>query len=183
MTNRNRKNPILGVVAITLSAVLFAGPTFAAGDHGGGHGHKAAFGEPGDAKKATRTINVVMHDNYYEPEEFQIKAGETILFKVKNAGALVHEFNIGTESMHEAHQKEMMKMFQHGMITPTSIDHAKMKMDHGGGSMKHDDPNAVLLNPGESAEFAWKFTAAEDLQFACNIPGHYAAGMMGEITF
>ena len=32
-------------------------------------------------------------------------------------------------------------------------------------------------------ELVWKFTSATDLEFACNVPGHYDAGMMGEIDF
>ena len=182
---------------IVLSAAAVAGGAIATGSHSGGHGekmghdaekghghgHVMAIGEPGDAAKVDRTITVTMHDNYYEPEEIKIKEGETVRFVVINKGEFLHEFNIGTTAMHTAHQKEMAMMAEHGMITPTGIDHEKMKMDHGDGKMMmaHDDPNSVLLEPGKRDEVIWKFTKAMDLEFACNVPGHYDSGMMGPI--
>ena len=72
-------------------------------------------------------------------------------------------------------------MFEHRMITATAVNLGKMKMDDGVGSMNHDDPNSVLINPGQSAELVWKFAKSKDLEFACNIPGRYDAGMMGNI--
>jgi uncharacterized cupredoxin-like copper-binding protein len=29
----------------------------------------------------------------------------------------------------------------------------------------------------------WTFTEKADLEFACNVPGHYQAGMYGDIDF
>ena len=48
--------------------------------------------------------------------------------------------------------------------------------------MSHDDPNSVLLEPGDSGEVIWKFTEARALEFACNMPGHYDSGMIGDIS-
>jgi len=63
------------------------------------------------------------------------------------------------------------------------MDHGAMAgmagMEHG---MKHDDPNSVLVEPGKTAELTWTFTKATNLEFACNIPGHYQAGMVGKVT-
>jgi len=169
------------VFALTLSAFAGAGVALAAGSHSGGHGHGPAIGEPGDAAAADRTIEVVMGDNYFEPEHLTIGAGETVRFVVKNDGEFLHEFNLGTAAMHAAHQKEMATMMEHGMITPTGIDHEQMQMDHGVHGMEHDDANSVLVEPGATKELVWKFSADTHLEFACNIPGHYEAGMMGEI--
>jgi uncharacterized cupredoxin-like copper-binding protein len=60
-------------------------------------------------------------------------------------------------------------------------------MDHGamagmGHAMQHDDPNSVLVAPGKTAELTWTFSKATRLEFACNIPGHYQAGMVGKLT-
>ena len=62
-----------------------------------------------------------------------------------------------------------------------SISEPTIKM-HGHEGMKgHDDPNSVLLNPGETKELVWRFEQAGlSLEFACNVPGHYQAGMVGE---
>lgn len=47
--------------------------------------------------------------------------------------------------------------------------------------MKHDDPNGVLIEPGKTADLTWKFTRDAELEIACNLPGHYEAGMLGHI--
>ena len=167
------------------------------GGHGGGHhndpkgphdltgGHHGfAFGTKGKASEVTRTITVTMRDNYYEPETISVKAGETVRIKVANKGEFLHEFGLGTAAMHAKHQKQMMTMMEHGMIEPQRINFDRMKMDHGGGGMMaHDDPNSILLEPGKSGEIVWKFTKPMKLEFACNIPGHYESGMMGEVRF
>ena len=159
-----------------LVAVLLLGAAAAAGAAAG------EGGQPGDPQQVTRTIEVVMRDNYFEPEQLSFAAGETVRLKVRNEGALVHEFNIGTAAMHEAHQMQMM--VEHGVLKGDHIDHEMMEMDMGDGhSMKHDDPNSVLLEPGESKEIVWTFTEKADLEFACNVPGHYQAGMYGDIDF
>ncbi|MFO8142043.1 MAG: cupredoxin domain-containing protein [Marinobacter sp.] len=167
---------------ILASAMSMSATAFAAGAHSDGHG--ASSGEPGKASEASRTINVAMHDNYYEPEAIEVETGETVRFVVENKGNLVHEFNIGTPSMHEAHQEEMMMMVEHGVIQGGKLNKQMMQMDMGNGhSMKHDDPNSVLLEPGESQELVWKFTGKGSIEFACNVPGHYQAGMYGDVDF
>lgn len=166
-------------MALSMSATAFA-----AGAHDGGHGHGATSGEPGKASEASRTVTVEMYDNYYEPEEISVKPGETVRFVVENKGNLVHEFSVGTPDMHEAHQEKMMMMVEHGVIQGGKLNHDMMNMDMGNGhSMKHDDRNSVLLEPGQSKEVVWKFSDKGNIEFACNVPGHYQAGMYGEVNF
>lgn len=125
-----------------------------------------------------------MFDNYYEPETISVNEGETVRFIVKNAGEMVHEFSIGTAAMHAAHEKEMTMMVEHGALEPDRINREKMKMDMGGGKvMEHIDPNSILLEPGKSGAVVWKFAKTSAIEFACNVPGHYDAGMMGKIHF
>ncbi len=177
-------NSFLKNALMSATIVAFSAGAHGAGSHGGGHHGSDAMGKPGKEKNVSRTIDVTMHDNYYEPEHISIKAGETIRFRVQNKGALVHEFNIGTASMHEAHQDEMQMMVEHGVLKGDHIDHEAMNMDMGDGhSMKHDDPNSVLLEPGQSQDIVWMFTKPTELEFACNVPGHYQAGMYGDIEF
>ena len=152
----------------------------------GGHGHGFDFGEPGQASNVTREIEITMRDNLFDPQSISVKAGETVRFKIVNKGEFLHEFGLGTAAMHAEHQKQMAMMMEHGMIEPDRINHKMMKMDHGASGMKgmmmsHDDPNSILLEPGKSGEIIWKFTKAMDLEFACNVPGHYESGMMGPL--
>lgn len=154
-----------------------------AGDTGqestaGHHQHKLDWGEAGSSTEVDRTIQVVMGDIYFEPMSIQAGEGETIRFVLSNTGKLIHEFNIGTNHMHKEHQVEMSKMMEQGLITANAINHDGMAH----GDMKHDDANSVLLEPGKSAELVWRFTQAKKLEFACNVPGHYEAGMVGTIS-
>lgn len=165
-------------------AVLLAGATAGIAGPGHGKGNAAPTGEPGKSADVSRTIEITMKDNFYEPAQIAVKAGETIRFKVTNKGDFLHEFNLGTAPMHAAHQKEMMMMMENGMLEVDRINHEKMKMDHGGGKgMSHDDPNSILVEPGKSGEVIWKFTKEIKMEFACNLPGHYESGMVGPIKF
>ncbi len=177
-------------LATLLTGLTFAmAPVWAAGKHSGGHdAHKqhgaSPIGEPGKAADVSRTVEVTLRENYYEPETIKVSKGEIVRFVIKNAGELVHEFNIGTAAMHAEHQKEMELMVDHGVLEADKINHERMKMDMGGGkTMEHNDPNSVLLEPGKTGEVIWKFSQAAKLEFACNVPGHYEAGMVGEIHF
>jgi uncharacterized cupredoxin-like copper-binding protein len=78
----------------------------------------------------------------------------------------------------------MMMMVEHGVIQGGKLNHDMMEMDMGEGqSMKHDDPNSVLLEPGQSTEIVWTFSEKGNIEFACNIPGHYQSGMYGNVDF
>lgn len=170
--------------AALMIAALSTAPALAAGTHAGGHGHGSPAGQPGKAAAASRTIEVAMYDNYYEPEEVTVKAGETVRFLVTNKGQLVHEFNVGTPSMHADHQDEMMMMVEHGVLEADRVNmEAAKAMQASMGHGMHNDPNSVLLEPGKTGEVVWTFPedASVTLEFACNVPGHYDAGMQGEI--
>ncbi|WP_419905201.1 cupredoxin domain-containing protein [Kiloniella sp.] len=156
--------------------------SFAAASPGHGSAKKPTIGQEGEAAHATKTIEVNLEDNFFTPENITVSKNQTVRFVIKNTGEFVHEFNIGTAAMHESHQEEMMMMVEHGMLEVDKINR-DMKMDMGeGGMMSHDDPNSVLLEPGETAEIIWQFPESAELEFACNVPGHYESGMMGELT-
>ena len=80
------------------------------------------IGFKGKESDINRVIKVKMYDNYYEPNSFQIKAGEPIKFEVENLGELVHEFNIANKMMHIKHQPEMEKMVENEILLADSID-------------------------------------------------------------
>lgn len=155
-------------VLTTVLFTLFSLPALAAPGQG------FAFGQPAPAAKATRTVEVTLGDMYFEPRTLEVKAGETVRFVVINKGQVAHEFNLGDAAMHAAHQKEMLAMAQ--------MDHSKMghgDMNHG---MQHDDPNTVLVQPGQRGELTWTFSNSAPIEFACNVPGHYQAGMVGTLN-
>ena len=140
------------------------------------------IGTKGKESEVSRTIKVVMYDNYYEPSSFQIKSGETIKFEVENAGMLVHEFNIANKMMHMKHQPEMIKMVENEILLADSIDKEKMKkMAKMDKAMAHSHSNSVLLEPKQKGEIIWKFDNAVNIEVACNVPGHYQVGMIAKV--
>ena len=141
------------------------------------------IGSKGNVNDISRVIKVIMYDNYYEPSSFQINAGETIKFEVENAGELVHEFNIANKMMHIKHQPEMEKMVENEILFADSIDKDKMKkMAKMDKSMGHSHSNSVLLEPKQKGDIIWKFDNAVNIEVACNVPGHYQAGMIAKVN-
>ena len=140
------------------------------------------IGFKGKESDINRVIKVKMYDNYYEPNSFQIKAGETIKFEVENLGELVHEFNIANKMMHIKHQPEMEKMVENEILLADSIDKEKMKkMAKMDKAMAHSHSNSVLLEPKQKGNIIWKFDNAVNIEIACNVPGHYQVGMIAKV--
>ena len=124
-------------------------------------GHASALGEPGNAAKITRTVDIVMSDAMrYTPSSIKVKRGETIRFRVKNTGQTKHEMVLGSLAELKEHAKTMIKFPE----------------------MEHDDPNAISVEPGKTGELVWRFTKAGKFDFACLVPGHFDAGMRGKIA-
>lgn len=166
----------LALSALVTGLTIAATPLMADGSHAN------KIGEAGKASEVAVTVNVTMFDNYFEPAGMSFKEGDTVRFIIKNAGEFVHEFNIATSAMHKAHAPEMMMMVEHGVLGSDSINwEAAKAMQASMGHGMHDDPNSLLLEPGKSGEIIWKFPKHAKLEFACNVPGHYDSGMMGEI--
>lgn len=165
---------------IAVMALFFGATAMASVDHG-----KDDIGRPGASADVTRTVEVKMGDISFEPKKIDVKPGETVRFVLRNEGSLLHEFNIGKAPAHAAHQKEMAAMFQNGTLSPTGHGQAMSDMGHSMGEMKmvgmeHNDPNSVLIEPGTTKELVWTFSKSSDLEFACNVPGHYQSGMVGQ---
>lgn len=128
-------------------------------------GHEETeFGKPGEPGKPARIVQVVMREAdgrmLYLPDRLTVRKGEQVRFLLRNNGAIDHEFVIGTV---EENRRHMKAMEQHP-------------------DMAHDDPNARRLKPGATGEILWQFSRAGTFEFACLIPGHYAAGMVGTIV-
>lgn len=138
----------------------FANP--AAAQSHAGHGTKTdVFGRAGDPKKATRTIDLDMSDAMrFAPAEVTVKQGETLRFRLKNSGKVMHEMVLGSMQDLEAHA-EMMKK--------------EPAMHH------HGAHNMVHVAPGKTAELVWQFTNAGEFHYGCLVPGHFEAGMVGRV--
>lgn len=155
------------------SPVLLASPGHSASD----------IGRPAAASAIGRTIEVHMGDNFYAPASIPVQAGESVRFVVKNTGLAPHEFSIDQAAGHAAHQKRMAAMF----ASTAHAAHEGNAMQHAGHgesvpAMHHVETNSVLVAPGDSSELLWTFADSGNLEFACNLPGHYQAGMVGRFV-
>jgi uncharacterized cupredoxin-like copper-binding protein len=119
------------------------------------------FGEPAEAAAADRTIEVTAFDSFkFEPDEIEVKEGETVTFKVANAGVAVHEFTLGDEDFQAAHEEEMS----------------------GEDDMRMDTDTSISIDPGEVEKLTWSFTEAGEVLYGCHEAGHYEEGMVGTIA-
>ncbi|MBL6751656.1 MAG: cupredoxin family protein [Nevskia sp.] len=118
------------------------------------------FGHPGKSAAITRTVKIEARDISFAPAALTVKVGETVRFEVTNTGRLDHEFMIGDANEQGEHDKEMAAM----------------------PGMAMDDPNGVSVPAGKTATLIWTFTKTGALQYGCHVPGHYAAGMVGQLT-
>lgn len=121
---------------------------------------ETAFGREGDPRKVSRTIDVEMSDKMrFTPSELAIRQGETVRFRVKNAGEVMHEMVLGT----------MDELKEHAEI---------MRKNPG---MEHGDPYMAHVAPGKTETIVWQFTKPGDFHYGCLVPGHLEAGMTGRI--
>ena len=161
MKHKPIQSPGLGLLA----ALLVSTGAWASGNHADGHGHdpcqrRDLHGKPGIAARARRTIEVVMSDDMrFSPSNIEVRRGETVRLRVRNAGQLRHEFSLGTRQELEEHY-EQMKQFP---------------------DMVHDEPNKIRWSPGNRARSSGSSAAAASWDFACLQVGHYEAGMKGQV--
>ena len=151
--------------SVLLAVVIAAQPVFA-------HEGQAAktpravnkeqqpWGIAGDAKDARRTVEIAMSDDMrFTPSTVEVKQGETLRFVLRNEGKVLHEMVIGTAKALEEHAALMQKF----------------------PGMEHDEPHMAHVASGRKGQLVWKFNRAGEFDFACLIPGHYQAGMVGKI--
>ena len=48
--------------------------------------------------------------------------------------------------------------------------------------MEHSAAHMAHVKPGEAGEIVWQFTKPGEYSFACLIPGHFEAGMVGKVV-
>jgi uncharacterized cupredoxin-like copper-binding protein len=141
------------VALLAVAVALVAQPAFS-------QGHEKAFGRQGDPKKVSRTIDLDMSDAMrFSPADLAVKQGETVRFRLKNSGKVMHEMVLGT-------MQELK-------------EHAEMMKQHPG--MHHAEPSMVHVGPGKTGTLVWQFTKAGEFHYACLVPGHFEAGMVGSI--
>ena len=156
-----------GLAAVWLATATGAGPALAhssadpARQAGPVQKEQTDWGIAGDRQPGLRTLRFTMADSMrFTPDKLVVKQGETLKLVIRNQGAMLHEFVLGTRQALTAHAALMLKF-------PT---------------MEHSEPYMAHVGPGQTGEIIWTFNRAGEFDFACLIAGHYQAGMVGKVS-
>lgn len=105
----------------------------------------------------------MLAERRFKPDTVDVKAGETVTFKVINEASELHEFMLGDEAMQAEHERTMSEMG----TEPMDMD---------------DTANSLTVKAGTTEMLTYTFKEAGTVLFGCHQPGHYAGGMKGTIT-
>lgn len=96
----------------------------------------------------------------YFPSEVRVKRGDTVRFALRNTGKVPHEMVIG--SMDDLKKRaELVRKNGHAALAGAP---------------------AARVPPGGTGRLVWQFTRPGEYYYACLVPGHFDAGMIGTIV-
>ncbi|CCN46845.1 putative Cupredoxin [Vibrio nigripulchritudo MADA3029] len=118
-------------------------------------------GMPAKGAKPDKVVHVILSDDMTIKfkKEVNIEPNDVVQFVVINTGKIDHEFAIGSLAEQEKHRAMMKEQ----------------------GAHAHDTGSAVTVKPGKAKQLTWHFHGDTNVEFACNIAGHYEAGMVKSI--
>ncbi|TKF99550.1 cupredoxin family protein [Vibrio sp. F13] len=119
-------------------------------------------GMPATGAKPDKVVHVLLSDDMKITfkNKVDIEPNDVVQFVVMNTGKIDHEFSIGSASEQLEH-REMMK---------------------NTGNHAHDSGSTVTVKPGKAKQLLWHFHGDNNVELACNIPGHAEAGMVKSLT-
>ena len=108
---------------------------------------------------STRSVEVTMLDNRFEPSTITVGRGENVTFVFRNSGSVVHDAYVGDAAAQAMHETDMMGA--------------------GAGHDAHGDAadSDVAVEPGKTGTLTHTFDQAGAVEIGCHEPGHYAGGM------
>ncbi|MEZ8034828.1 copper-resistant cuproprotein CopI [Vibrio crassostreae] len=118
-------------------------------------------GMPAKGAKPDKVVHVLLSDDMKITfkNKVDIEPNDVVQFVVMNTGKIDHEFSIGSASEQLEHREMMKNMGNHA----------------------HDSGSKVTVKPGKAKQLLWHFHGDNNVEFACNIPGHAEAGMLKKI--
>ncbi|KPL97070.1 copper-resistant cuproprotein CopI [Vibrio splendidus] len=119
-------------------------------------------GMPATGAKPDKVVHVLLSDDMKITfkNKVDIEPNDVVQFVVMNTGKIDHEFSIGSASEQLEHREMMKNMGNHA----------------------HDSGSTVTVKPGKAKQLLWHFHGDNNVEFACNIPGHAEAGMVKALT-
>jgi uncharacterized cupredoxin-like copper-binding protein len=146
---------------LVVAAVVLAVAACSGGGSSPSSSVAASAPSAASAGSAANRIEVALSDSLrMDPAEMTVKAGQPVTFVVTNTGAIQHEFFVGDEAAQGEHEQEMMSA----------------------GGMTMDEPDGIVLKPGETKELTHLFSQAGTYMAGCHENGHYAGGMKASVT-
>lgn len=134
-------------------------------DHSGmmNMGEMSDVGMSATGSKPTKVVHVLLSDDMKITfkKEVDIQPNDVVQFVIMNSGKIDHEFTIGSAKEQLAHRDMMRSM---------------------SGQHMHDSGSTVTVQPGKAKQLTWHFQGDNNVEFACNIPGHAEAGMVKKVT-
>ncbi|MEZ8122527.1 cupredoxin family protein [Vibrio splendidus] len=120
------------------------------------------MGMPATGAKPDKVVHVLLSDDMKITfkNKVDIEPNDVVQFVVMNTGKIDHEFSIGSASEQLEHREMMKNMGNHA----------------------HDSGSTVTVKPGKAKQILWHFHGDNNVEFACNIPGHAEAGMVKALT-
>ncbi|MEZ8513810.1 cupredoxin family protein [Vibrio splendidus] len=119
-------------------------------------------GMPATGAKPDKVVHVLLSDDMKITfkNKVDIEPNDVVQFVVMNTGKIDHEFSIGSASEQLEHREMMKNMGNHA----------------------HDSGSTVTVKLGKAKQLLWHFHGDNNVEFACNIPGHAEAGMVKALT-
>ncbi len=153
---------LAGITLLATASATFAhGPSTTHALAAPARAEQTQWGIAGDPGKVKRTIALSMTDAMrFGPARIEVREGDTVRLQVANQGRLMHEIVLGTPQALGAHA-ELMKKYP---------------------GLEHDEPHMAHVPAGRKGEIVWTFNRAGEFAYACLIPGHFEAGMVGQIV-
>lgn len=126
-------------------------------------------GEEAGTPDNPRRVEISATEFAFSPASVSITPGETVEFVVTNDGSIDHEFLVTNQADIDEH------------IAEGHAEHEEEGME----GMEEMEMHEVELGVGETKSLVVTFpaTAGELTRFACLIPGHYEAGMAGDVSY
>ncbi|WP_295898897.1 copper-binding protein [uncultured Vibrio sp.] len=122
----------------------------------------SAVGMPATGAQPDKVVHVILSDDMSITfkGDAKVEPNDVVQFVVMNTGKIEHEFSISSMEEQKEHREMMKTMTSHG---------------------DHDSGSTVTVQPGKAKQLIWHFHGDNNVEIACNIPGHYEAGMKKSI--
>jgi len=123
-----------------------------------GYAFAASSATDAEAPLGPGVVTVELGSRYtrFSLDDIRVYEGTLVRFVVTNQDPIHHEFIVGDEAVHRAHEA-------------------------GNDPLHPPVPGEVSLDPGETGLTTYLFDTPGSVRFACHLQGHLAYGMQGEV--